>query len=40
MSSGSAAAPLDLSFVRAQFPSLADGFVFLDNADGSRALVA
>ena len=38
MSSGSAAAPLDLSFVRAQFPSLADGFVFLDNAGGSQAL--
>lgn len=32
------AAPLDLAFVRAQFPSLADDFVFLDNAGGSQAL--
>jgi cysteine desulfurase family protein (TIGR01976 family) len=38
MSSTSAAAPLDLSFVRAQFPSLADGFAFLDNAGGSQTL--
>lgn len=38
MSSTPAAAPLDLSFVRAQFPSLADGFAFLDNAGGSQTL--
>jgi len=30
---------LDLSFVRAQFPALASGFVYLDNAGGSQTLV-
>lgn len=29
---------LDLDFVRAQFPSLADGFVFMDNAGGSQTV--
>lgn len=29
---------LDLEFVRAQFPALASGFVFLDNAGGSQTL--
>ncbi|MEZ5288345.1 MAG: cysteine desulfurase-like protein [Vicinamibacterales bacterium] len=33
-----AVAPLDLPFVRAQFPSLSGDFVFLDNAGGSQAL--
>ncbi len=27
---------LDLDFVRKQFPALADGFVYFDNAGGSR----
>src|ERR1041384_4055594 len=31
-------AMLDLEFVRAQFPALASGFVFLDNAGGSQTL--
>ena len=31
-------AGLDLGFVRAQFPSLASGFAFLDNAGGSQIL--
>ena len=26
---------LDLDFVRSQFPALADGFVYFDNAGGS-----
>ena len=30
--------PLDPAFVRAQFPALANGFVFLDNAGGSQIL--
>ena len=38
MPSTSAAPPLDVSFARAQFPSLADGFAFLDNAGGSQTL--
>ncbi len=29
---------LDLDFVRSQFPALADGFVYLDNAGGSAVL--
>ncbi len=29
---------LDLAFVRAQFPALASGFVYLDNAGGSQVL--
>ena len=33
-----ASAPLDISFVRRQFPSLEGDFVFLDNAGGSQAL--
>jgi cysteine desulfurase family protein (TIGR01976 family) len=33
-----ASAPLDISFVRRQFPSLEGAFVFLDNAGGSQAL--
>lgn len=36
--SEAAAAPLDLPFVRAQFPALAGDWVFLDNAGGSQAL--
>ena len=32
------ATPLDLGAVRAAFPSLADGEVFLDNAGGSQTL--
>lgn len=38
MPSTSAAPPLDVAFARAQFPSLADGFAFLDNAGGSQTL--
>jgi cysteine desulfurase family protein (TIGR01976 family) len=30
--------PLDLAFVRSQFPALADGFAYLDNAGGSLVL--
>lgn len=30
---------LDLDFVRSQFPALASGFVYLDNAGGSQTLV-
>jgi cysteine desulfurase family protein (TIGR01976 family) len=30
--------PLDLDFVRSQFPALADGFVYFDNAGGSLVL--
>jgi len=30
--------PLDLDFVRKQFPALADGFVYFDNAGGSAVL--
>ncbi len=30
--------PLDLAFVRAQFPALAGDWVFLDNAGGSQIL--
>ncbi len=30
--------PFDLTFVRSQFPALASGFVFLDNAGGSQTL--
>ncbi len=37
-SSDAAAAPLDLPFVRSQFPALAGDWVFLDNAGGSQAL--
>jgi cysteine desulfurase family protein (TIGR01976 family) len=37
-SSEGGAEPLDLPFVRAQFPSLADDWAFLDNAGGSQAL--
>lgn len=29
---------LDLAFVRSQFPALADGFVYFDNAGGSLVL--
>jgi len=32
------AAPLDLPFVRAQFPALENGWVFFDNAGGSQVL--
>lgn len=38
MSRTSASAPLDPSFVRAQFPALDGDWVFLDNAGGSQAL--
>jgi cysteine desulfurase family protein (TIGR01976 family) len=38
MSLGSVATPLDLPFVRAQFPSLAGDWAFLDNAGGSQTL--
>ena len=34
----SASAPLDITFVRRQFPSLEGDCVFLDNAGGSQAL--
>ena len=30
--------PLDLDFVRSQFPALVDGFAFFDNAGGSLVL--
>ncbi len=33
------AAELDLSFVRAQFPALSSGYLYLDNAGGSQVLV-
>ena len=33
-----ASAPLDLAFVRAQFPALAGDWVFIDNAGGSQIL--
>ena len=29
---------LDLAFVRSQFPALADGFAYFDNAGGSLVL--
>lgn len=32
------APPLDLAWVRAQFPALADGTVFMDNAGGGQVL--
>ena len=32
--------PLDLDFVRSQFPALADGFAYFDNAGGSLVLRA
>lgn len=32
--------PLDLPFARSQFPALAEGFTFLDNAGGSQTLRA
>lgn len=38
MSPASGSAPLDLRFVRAQFPALDGDWVFLDNAGGSQAL--
>jgi cysteine desulfurase family protein (TIGR01976 family) len=38
MSLGFPAAPLDLSFVRSQFPALSSDWAFLDNAGGSQAL--
>lgn len=38
MPSVSASAPLDIAFVRRQFPALAGDYVFLDNAGGSQAL--
>jgi selenocysteine lyase/cysteine desulfurase len=34
----SVAPPLDLAFVRSQFPSLAGACVYLDNAGGSQVL--
>ena len=30
--------PLDLDFVRSQFPALADGWAYFDNAGGSQVL--
>jgi selenocysteine lyase/cysteine desulfurase len=30
--------PLDLPFVRAQFPALTDGFAYFDNAGGTLVL--
>lgn len=32
------ASPLDLDFVRGQFPALASGYIYLDNAGGSQTL--
>ncbi len=40
LADSSAVCPLDLPFARSQFPALAEGWTFLDNAGGSQVLRA